>query len=197
MNSWKHMGVCVYSALANNAKAPSHQHPRCQLNIHSIGLISYRSVIFKWTLKNKILENYTVLLGLKWLWVFWRFLVSLVRKIGHAISSTLYATFSTFHICINFFEEINAIVTKIWSKTFNFMMESWAKETWTHGQCNTWNHSNYTRETRVYEYSISQEICTRFCCALLCCGYAIVHNEYTWSIYPYSSGLLCWHWGNR
>ena len=48
-----------------------------------------------------------------------------------------------------------------------------------------------------YTYSISQEICTRFCCALLCCGYAIVHNEFTWSIYPYSSGLLCWHWGNR
>ena len=46
-------------------------------------------------------------------------------------------------------------------------------------------------------YSISQGICTRFCCALLCCGYAIVHNELTWSIYPYSSGLLCWHWGNR
>ena len=46
-------------------------------------------------------------------------------------------------------------------------------------------------------YSISQEICTRFCCALLCCCYAIVHNEFTWSIYPYSSGLLCWHWGNR
>ena len=46
-------------------------------------------------------------------------------------------------------------------------------------------------------YSISQEICTRFCCALLCCGYAIVHNEFTWSIFPYSSGLLCWHWGNR
>ena len=35
------------------------------------------------------------------------------------------------------------------------------------------------------------------CCALLCCGFAIVHNEFTWSIYPYSSGLLCWHWGNR
>ena len=51
-----------------------------------------------------------------------------------------------------------------------------------------WNYSSY---------SISQEICTRFCCALLCCGYAIVHNEFTWSIYPYSSGLLCWHWGNR
>ena len=46
-------------------------------------------------------------------------------------------------------------------------------------------------------YSISQEISTRFCCALLCCGYAIVHNEFTWSIYPYSSGLLCWQWGNR
>ena len=46
-------------------------------------------------------------------------------------------------------------------------------------------------------YSISQEICTRFCCALLCCGYAIVHNEFTWSNYPYSPGLLCWHWGNR
>ena len=47
------------------------------------------------------------------------------------------------------------------------------------------------------KYSISQEIYTRFCCALLCCGYAIVHNEFAWSIYPYSSGLLCWHWGNR
>ena len=49
----------------------------------------------------------------------------------------------------------------------------------------------------VYMYSISHEICTRFCCALLCCGYAIVHNEFTWSIYPYSPGLFCWHWGNR
>ena len=51
--------------------------------------------------------------------------------------------------------------------------------------------------TQQHFYSISQEICTRFCCALLCCGYAIVHNEFTWSIYPYSLGLLCWHWGNR
>ena len=50
---------------------------------------------------------------------------------------------------------------------------------------------------RMWTYSISQEICTRFCCALLCCGYAIVHNEFIWSIYPYWSGLLCWHWGNR
>ena len=54
-----------------------------------------------------------------------------------------------------------------------------------------------THRLRPWIYSISQEICTRFCCALLCCGYAIVHNEFTWSIYPYSSGLLCWHWGNR
>ena len=38
--------------------------------------------------------------------------------------------------------------------------------------------------------SLSQEICTRFCCALLCCGYAIVHNELAWSIYPYSSGCF-------
>ena len=27
-------------------------------------------------------------------------------------------------------------------------------------------------------YSISQEICTWFCCALLCCGYAIVHEVF-------------------
>ena len=53
------------------------------------------------------------------------------------------------------------------------------------------------RHVKSLTYSISQEICTRFCCALLCCGYAIVQNEFTWSIYPYSSGLLCWHWGNR
>ena len=54
-----------------------------------------------------------------------------------------------------------------------------------------------TLDIFVELYSISQEMCTRFCCALLFCGYAIVHNEFTWSIYPYSSGLLCWHWGNR
>ena len=40
---------------------------------------------------------------------------------------------------------------------------------------------SWSRPSEAY-YSISQEICTRFCCALLCCGYAIVH-EFTWSIY--------------
>ena len=57
----------------------------------------------------------------------------------------------------------------------------------------TWINFNPSMD----KYSTSQEICTWFCCALLCCGYAIAHNEFTWSIYPYSSGLLCWHWGNR
>ena len=68
-------------------------------------------------------------------------------------------------------------------------------------QCQTVrvNSKSQTRWSRPrdWKYSISQEICTRFCCALLCCGYAIVHNEFTWRIYPYSSGLFCWHWGNR
>ena len=60
----------------------------------------------------------------------------------------------------------------------------------------TFSH-HWFRKWLNAEYSISHEIYTRFCCALLCCGYAIVHNEFTWSIYPYSSGLRCWHWGNR
>ena len=81
---------------------------------------------------------------------------------------------------------------------------------WAHKQFATRVHTLFSMSeltmalfTRIYwslalmNYSISQEICTRFCCALLCCRYAIVHNEFTWSIYPYSSGLLCWHWGNR
>ena len=55
----------------------------------------------------------------------------------------------------------------------------------------------HNTQTTWFTYSISQELYTRFCCALLCCGYVIVHNEFTWSIYPYSSGLLCWHWGYR
>ena len=58
-------------------------------------------------------------------------------------------------------------------------------------------HKTLTLQWTKFEYSISQEICTRFCCALLCCDYAIFHNEFIWSIYPYSPGLLCWHWGNR
>ena len=48
----------------------------------------------------------------------------------------------------------------------------------------SWNRSSSTR----MRYSKSQEICTRFCCALLCCGYAIVHNEFTWSIYHIHQG---------
>ena len=74
--------------------------------------------------------------------------------------------------------------------------------------CSLWHSCNVSSNSSLsftsihavlyaHMYSISQEICTRFCCALLCCGYAIVHNELTWSIYPYSSGLFCWHWGNR
>ena len=67
-------------------------------------------------------------------------------------------------------------------------------------ECGKYCHvvtSSWSVCNRVMTYSISQEICTRFCCALLCCGYAIIHNEFTLSIYPYSSGLLCWPWGNR
>ena len=81
-----------------------------------------------------------------------------------------------------------------------------------------WRHRNVT-PTPIYCLAWSQpmredfNMCNVFCqwqrlClathtvypkkfALLCCGYAIVHNEFTWSIYPFSSGLLCWHWGNR
>ena len=46
---------------------------------------------------------------------------------------------------------------------------------------------NYLDQSR---YNISQEICTRFCCALLCCGYAIVHNEFTWSIIHIHQGCF-------
>ena len=42
--------------------------------------------------------------------------------------------------------------------------------------------SFYTNRYRLActrdKYSIPQEISTRFCCVLLCCGYVIVHNEF-------------------
>ena len=57
--------------------------------------------------------------------------------------------------------------------------------------CPIWRVSSQPYFSFLCMYSISLEICTRFCCALLCCGDAIGHNEFTWSIYPYSSGLLC------
>ena len=41
----------------------------------------------------------------------------------------------------------------------------------------------------IIYYSISQEICTRFCFAVLCCGYAFTD-------FPYPSGLLHWRCGN-
>ena len=76
-------------------------------------------------------------------------------------------------------------------------VRQWVNSVWPRDAL--WRHRSGSPLAQVMarSYSISQEICTRLCCALLCCGYAIVHNEFTWRIYPYSSGLLCWHWGNR
>ena len=34
-------------------------------------------------------------------------------------------------------------------------------------------------------------------CALCCCTCIISPRGIVWSIYPYSSGLFHWHWGNR
>ena len=67
-----------------------------------------------------------------------------------------------------------------------------AMKNWLRFKCYTWCIGNNNVALRYLIanfviYNISQEICTRFCCALLCCGYAIVHNEFTWSTYPYSS----------
>ena len=41
---------------------------------------------------------------------------------------------------------------------------------------------------------ISQNIRTTSC-ALFSCGY--IGSRFVWSIYPYYSGLLHWHWGNH
>ena len=71
-------------------------------------------------------------------------------------------------------------------------------QVWLGTLCSLAKHVWYNLQSVISNgYSISPKICTRFCCALLCCGYVIVQNEFKWSIYPYSSGLLCWHWGNR
>ena len=109
------------------------------------------------------------------------------------------------------------------TESISWLLMSWPRQTQGHSEYIAWYDSIHTSRVNnllclskccrmtthrlatqnkscdesINHYSISQEICTRFCCALLCCGYAIVHNEFTWSIYPYSSGLLCWHWGNR
>ena len=78
-------------------------------------------------------------------------------------------------------------------------LSTFAHDSAKYAKISAWTISHISNEAHNHasSYSISQEICTRFCCALLCCGYAIVHNEFTWSNNPYSSGLLCWHWGNR
>ena len=52
-------------------------------------------------------------------------------------------------------------------------------------QCFCLYHVNYR-----FNYSISQEICTRFFALL--CFVVVIH----WLIFPYPSGLHHWHWGN-
>ena len=54
----------------------------------------------------------------------------------------------------------------------------------------------FVSEVTYIQY-IARNMHTVFCRALLFYGHVMVHNEFTWSINPYSSGLLCWHWGNR
>ena len=54
----------------------------------------------------------------------------------------------------------------------------------TNSKTSTYSYGTFSRcalTTRwiIHIYSISQKICTRFCCALLCCGYGIVQNEFT------------------
>ena len=48
--------------------------------------------------------------------------------------------------------------------------------------------SGYHTENEIIQY-IPRNMHT-FCCALLCCGYAIVHNEFTWSIYHIHQGCF-------
>ena len=53
------------------------------------------------------------------------------------------------------------------------------------------NHmDDYDYITCNHLSSISHEICTRFCCALLYCGHVIVHNEFTWSIIHIHQGCF-------
>ena len=107
-----------------------------------------------------------------------------IFKILHCLTDTSIITMIRTHLILSW--SGSQVLHQEWRCNSNY---------WFYGQLN----SVYLLhgQNRIWGYSISQEICTRFCCALLCCGYAIVHNEFTWSIYPYSSGLLCWHWGNR
>ena len=99
--------------------------------------------------------------------------------------------FADFKACVHFPRSSPSWYSRPYSVIFNGRRDDMVE-----CKSNVLNIQFQHKQTRL-TYSISQEICTRFCCALLCCGYAIVHNEFTWSIYPYSSGLLCWHWGNR
>ena len=47
-------------------------------------------------------------------------------------------------------------------------------------------------------YSTPHTTCTWFCCALFCWAYIIsVHRGFVWSIYPYPSELLRWHWDSH
>ena len=57
-------------------------------------------------------------------------------------------------------------------------------------QCWGYALSLQQQQTHSWPYSIAQWICTRFCCALLCCGYVIVHNDFTWSIIHIHQGYF-------
>ena len=82
------------------------------------------------------------------------------------------------------FQNFNGTAVEVWDWTSNFAPHFMFDVI----TCPYWDWTFIRSEPTVnvclwpYYYSISQEIWTRFCCALLCCGHVIVHNEFTWSI---------------
>ena len=126
------------------------------------------------------------------------------------IDGVLWRQYFTPYYIINFLANQRRCITWMTSLMFDIKVSVYTKYSFFTLMCNnnvkssaayynpnTYESIYFIDTSTVYNYSISQKLCTRFCCALLCCGYVIVHNEFKWSIYPYSSGLLCCHWGNR
>ena len=124
------------------------------------------------------------------------YLVYIVNIMGVDVLATQGARPSTTMI-LTMLNRINYVsVDQIKIKMHQCLTRTLSNSMWSSGSTGLWSHK-FAHDSRRLEavlvwclnatslmstnrspltYSISQEICTRFCCALLCCGYGIVRN---------------------
>ena len=88
-------------------------------------------------------------------------------------------------------------VTRQWEIPTFLIPGQWSNDTRVHNIKTRGLNWCINSSLSYLECSTFHEICAQFYCVLFCCGYIWFFLWIHRSFYPYSSGILHWHWGNH